>query len=50
MFRVYLAWALGFGFSVSRHLGLKIAYVGTRTQESTGFDSDTLVVGAAAFW
>jgi hypothetical protein len=45
-----LAWALGFGFPVSRHLGLKIAYVGTRTQESTGFDSDSFVVGFAAFW
>ncbi len=45
-----LAWALAFGFPVSRHLGLKIAYVGTRTQESTGFDSDSFVVGAAAFW
>jgi hypothetical protein len=45
-----LAWALGFGFPVSRHLGFKIAYIGTRTQESTGFDSDSFVVGAAAFW
>jgi hypothetical protein len=45
-----LLWALAFGFPVSRHLGLKIAYVGTRTQESTGFDSDSVVVGAVAFW
>ena len=45
-----LAWAVAFGFPVSRQLGLKIAYVGTRTQESTGFDSDSFVVGFAAFW
>jgi hypothetical protein len=45
-----LAWALACGLPVSRHLGFKIAYVGTRTQESTGFDSDSFVVGAAAFW
>ena len=45
-----LAWALAFGFPVSRHLGFKLAYVGTRTQESTGFDSDSFVVGASAFW
>jgi hypothetical protein len=45
-----LAWALAFGFPVSRHLGLKTAYVGTRTQESTGFDSDSFVVGASVFW
>ena len=45
-----LAWALAFGFPVSRHLGLKAAYVGTRTQESTGFDSDSFVIGASTFW
>ena len=45
-----LAWALAFGFPVSRHLGFKIAYVGTRTQESTGLDSDSFVVGASVFW
>ena len=49
-FKQNLAWALAFGFPVSRHFGLKIAYVSTRTQESTGFDSDSFVVGAAAFW
>ena len=42
--------ALGFGFPVSRHLGLKVAYVGTRTQASTGTDSDSFVLGFAAFW
>ena len=45
-----LAWAFSFGFPVSRHLGAKIAYMGTRTQESTGIDSDTFAVGFSAFW
>jgi hypothetical protein len=45
-----LAWALSFGFPLNRHLGVKVAYVGTRTQEDTGVDSDTLAVGFSAFW
>ena len=45
-----LYWALSFGFPVSRRLGVKIAYIGSRTQESTGIDSDTFIVGFSAFW
>jgi len=45
-----LAWAFSFGFPVNRHLGVKLAYIGTRTQESTGIDSDSFVIGASAFW
>jgi len=45
-----LAWALSFGFPLSRHLGVKVAYAGTRTQERTGVDSDTLAIGFSAFW
>ncbi|PLX50034.1 MAG: transporter [Desulfobulbaceae bacterium] len=45
-----LAWAFSFGFPVSRHLGAKMSYVGIRTQESTGSDSDTYIVGLSAFW
>lgn len=45
-----LAWALSFGFPLNRHLGVKVAYVGTRTQEDTGVDSDSLAVGFSAFW
>jgi hypothetical protein len=45
-----LGWALSFGFPLNRHLGVKVAYVGTRTQEDTGIDSDSLIVGASAFW
>ena len=45
-----LALALSFGFPLSRHLGVKVAYAGTRTQEDTGVDSDTFAIGFAAFW
>jgi hypothetical protein len=44
-----LAWAFSFGFPVSRHLGVKMSYVGIRTQEPTGSDSDTYIVGLSAF-
>jgi len=45
-----LAWAFSFGLPINRHLGAKLAYVGTRTQESTGMDSDTFAIGISAFW
>jgi len=48
--RQNLYWALSFGFPVSRHVGVKIAYIGSRTQEATGMDSDTFSVGLSAFW
>jgi len=45
-----LIWALSFGFPVNRHLGVKLGYIATRTQESTGSDSDTFTMGVSAFW
>lgn len=45
-----IGWALSVGLPLSRNFGAKLAYVGTRTQESTGVDSDSFVVGLSAFW
>ena len=45
-----LIWALDLGIPFSRHFGGKISYVGTRTLESTGVDSDSFVVGLSTFW
>ena len=45
-----LIWALSFGFPLNRHLGVKLAYIGTRTQESTGLDSDSFTIGFNCFW
>jgi len=45
-----LAGALSFGFSINRHMGVKAAYIGSRTQESTGFDSDTFTLIFNVFW
>jgi hypothetical protein len=35
---------------LSRHLGVKVGYLATRTQEDTGIDSDSFAVGISAFW
>jgi len=48
--RQNLYWALSFGFPVSRRLGVKIAYIGSGTQETTGIDSNTFIFGLSAFW
>ena len=45
-----LIWALSFGFPINRHLGVKLAYIGTRTRESTGLDSDSFSMGLSWFW
>lgn len=45
-----LAWALSLGYPITRQLGVKVAYVGTRTQESVGLDTDTIAVSFSIFW
>jgi hypothetical protein len=36
-----LGFGLGLGIPISRAIGVKLAYIGTRTEASTGLDSDT---------
>jgi hypothetical protein len=48
--RENLAWALSLGYSITRQLGVKVAYLGTRAQESVGLDSDSPTVGFSIFW
>ena len=45
-----LVWAHSLGYSITRQLGVKVAYLGTRTQESVGLDSDSIAVGFSVFW
>ncbi len=45
-----LAWALSLGYPIARQLGVKVAYIGTRTQESVGSDTDSIAVGFTIFW
>jgi len=45
-----LAWAVSFGYPITRQLGVKVVYLSTRTQESIGQDTDSIGVGFAIFW
>lgn len=45
-----LTWAFSLGAPLHRRVGAKIAYVATRTQESTGVDSDSVVFVLTTFW
>jgi len=45
-----VGWAISFGFPVTTSVGVKLAYIGTRTQESTGTDSDSFLLAINTFW
>jgi hypothetical protein len=48
--RENLAWVLSAGYSITRQLGVKVAYLGFRAQESVGQDTDSLSVSFSVFW
>ena len=43
-------WALSFAYPINRYSGINFKYVGTRTQESTGLDTDTLSASVSFLW
>jgi outer membrane putative beta-barrel porin/alpha-amylase len=45
-----LGWALSFAQPIGKTYRLKIAYIGVRTQEDIGLDSDTLTAGLSLLW
>ncbi len=45
-----IGWKLSYAHPINRYLGLKVTYLGTRTQESTGSDTDTLAVNISFAW
>ena len=45
-----LAWSLSLGYPITRESGVKVAYIGSRTQESVGSDTDTIVVAFSILW
>lgn len=45
-----VGWALSCGLPLSRNLGVKLSYIGVRTQEPTGADSDTFTFGLSGFF
>ncbi len=45
-----IGWAFSLAYPINRSSGIKVVYIGTRTQESTGFDSDTLAIALSFLW
>lgn len=43
-------WGLSLGIPVNRAMGFKLAYIGTRTQEATGADTDTFSLAFSMMW
>jgi len=45
-----IGWALSLAYPINRRAGISFKYIGTRTQESTGLDTDTLTAGLSFAW
>ncbi len=45
-----IGWALSLAYPINRRSGISVKYIGTRTQESTGLDSDSLTIGLSFSW
>ncbi len=45
-----VGWGLSAGIPASRVFGFKIAYIGTRTDQKTGSDTNTLAIGCSLQW
>jgi hypothetical protein len=45
-----LGWGLSVGVPLSHNVGMKVGYIGTRTQVSTGMDTDTFVAAISVMW
>ena len=43
-------WGLSMGIPVNRSFGFKLAYIGTRTDQDTGADTDSFIVACAYQW
>ena len=48
--RQNIGWVFNLTYPINRYSGISVAYVGTRTQESVGFDSDTLSAALSLAW
>jgi hypothetical protein len=45
-----IGWAFSFGYPITPQLGVKVAYLGIRSQRSIGQDSDSIGVAFSVFW
>jgi hypothetical protein len=48
--RENVAAAITAGYPITKRLGIKVGYIGTRSQASVGSDSDIFLVGISTFW
>ncbi len=48
--RNQLSWALSLGLPVNRHVGVKLGYIGSRSGERIGSDSDSIVAAVSVLW
>ena len=48
--RENLGWEASLGYPVSKRVGIKLAYIGIRTQVPVGADSDSLAAAMSIFW
>lgn len=46
----FVAWGLSLGSPLNRYLGVKVAYLNTKSQEATGADSDTIAASLSVQW
>jgi hypothetical protein len=45
-----IGWGVSGAYPINRHLGVKLAYLNIRTQESTGVDPDSFLVSLSYMW
>lgn len=45
-----LGWGIGLGLPLSRNIGVKLYYIGSRTQTSTAQDADTFAAALSVMW
>lgn len=48
--RENLAYGVSFGYPITRQVGVKLSYIGTRTQVDTGADTDSVLGGLSFLW
>ena len=45
-----IGWTFSLAYPINRSAGISVKYVGIRTQESTGLNSDTVIAGVSFAW
>lgn len=48
--RQNIGWKLSYAYPINRTSGIKLTYLGIRTQQAVGFDSETLALSMSFMW